>query len=47
VKRDVYDFNTMTLKDEKIEVIVEELQKILKTEWEVTKSRTWSKALNK
>ncbi|PHQ23654.1 hypothetical protein CLH62_20465 [Marinobacter guineae] len=47
VKKDVYDFNTMTLKDEKIEVIVEELQKILKTEWEVTKSRTWSKALNK
>lgn len=43
VKKDVYDFNTMTLKDEKIEVIVNELQRILKTEWEVTKSRSWSK----
>ena len=38
----LYD-NPLQVTDDKIDAIISELQKILKDEWEVTKSRTWVK----
>lgn len=42
VRTALYD-NPLQVNDDKIDSVLAELQKILKTEWETTKSRTWSK----
>lgn len=41
IKDSIYDFETMTLDDEQIQKVIESLQVVLKSEWEVTKAREW------
>lgn len=43
VRSALYD-NPLQVTDELIDAVLAELQKVLKTEWETTKSRTWSKS---
>ena len=43
VRSALYD-NPLQVNDELIDAVLAELQKVLKTEWETTKSRTWSKS---
>ncbi|WP_346209030.1 hypothetical protein [Aeromonas salmonicida] len=38
-----YDFKTSSLDDSVIDNVISELQTILKSEWEITKERTWKK----
>lgn len=41
IKDSIYDFDTMALDDAKIHKVIESLQVVLKSEWEVTKAREW------
>lgn len=41
IKDSIYDSNTTALEDHKIKQVIECLQVVLKSEWEVTKDRAW------
>lgn len=41
IKDSIYDFERTVLKDDQIKKVIESLQLVLKSEWEVTKDRSW------
>ncbi len=43
MSNEVYDFDKTHLEEDKIDSIVSNFQEILKSEWEVTKERSWQK----